>query len=131
MISGNQLVVFSNNGSIIASPSNFYPESKFIDNGYLFEISDIDNDELSNDVESSLCSVNMAFSDFLCFSPALSDTDSDLVKDGFENTYSTNDAANPLTPYSYLHRNYIDHDGVNIVDTYRDVNNNGVIDSLD
>ncbi|WP_025518749.1 hypothetical protein, partial [Vibrio parahaemolyticus] len=140
LISGNQLLLFSNNGSIKAEGSttaNFYPIDKFIDNGFLFPIADIDNDGLSNIEEHDSCDItessqdSLKYGDFTCLNAALNDSDADLVSDSFEIMHQAPAQGNSLSPTSFLDETYIDDGKANIQDTYRDIDKNGIIDSLE
>ncbi|MDG2642530.1 hypothetical protein P7M58_23635 [Vibrio parahaemolyticus] len=140
LIRSNQLLLFSNNGSIKAEGSttaNFYPIDKFVDNGFLFPIADIDNDGLSNIEERDSCDItessqeSLKYGDFTCLNAALDDSDADLVSDSFERMYQAPAQGNSLSPTSYLDETYIDDGKANIWDTYRDIDKNGIIDSLE
>ncbi|MCZ6372319.1 hypothetical protein O4N73_24520 [Vibrio parahaemolyticus] len=140
LIRSNQLLLFSNNGSIKAKGSttaNFYPIDKFIDNGFLFPIADIDNDGLSNIEERESCDItesspdSLKYEDFTCLNAALDDSDADLVSDSFERMHQAPTQGNSLSPTSYLDETYIDDGKANIRDTYRDIDKNGIIDFLE
>ncbi|MGF1873328.1 hypothetical protein [Photobacterium indicum] len=122
------VALFLNNGMQGNTKLSAIPIESFQDNEFLFELTDIDNDGMSNSLEKDSClkvSHIRKNQHFWCTYPSQSDTDWDQVRDSFELSHDSLSDTQTSNIKEKLSDSWTD-----IIDTYKDINLDSIPDYL-